>query len=229
VSQTALLFDFGGTLDADGERWAVRFHREYAAAGGRLALDQFEPIFRQSDRQLEMDPAIGTMGFRAMIDAQADLLLRLLPDGGALDQGRIAAGFHAEALAIVNRNRGVLEALTHRYRLGMVSNFTGNLACCLAELELAAMFAEVSDSAVVGWAKPDPRIFELALDALGARASDAWMIGDNPESDIRAAAALGLRTCWLASPERTPPDGVAPTARIARLTELPEVIARCTD
>jgi putative hydrolase of the HAD superfamily len=228
VTQPALLFDFGGTLDADGERWAVRFHRQYTAAGGRLPLEEFEPVFRQSDRQLEREPTITTMGFRAMIDAQADLLARLLPDGRALDPGRIADGFHAEAIAAVRRNRRVLEPLTRRYYLGVVSNFTGNLARCLSELDLLDLFAEVADSAVVGWAKPDPRIFRFSLDALGIGPDDAWMIGDNPEIDIRPAAALGLRTCWLAPPERQPPAGIAPTARIARLSELPAVVAPCT-
>jgi len=47
-----VLFDFGGTLDADGDRWAVRFHSAYAAAGGRLTFAAFEPLFRKSDCQL---------------------------------------------------------------------------------------------------------------------------------------------------------------------------------
>ena len=42
-----VLFDFGGTLDADGDRWAVRFHQAYARAGGRLAFSAFEPVFRE--------------------------------------------------------------------------------------------------------------------------------------------------------------------------------------
>jgi len=229
VSQDALLFDFGGTLDADGERWAVRFHREYAAGGGRLPLKEFEPVFRQSDRELEMEPTIPAMGFRAMIAAQAELLRRLLPDGRTVDLARVAERFHAESLRTVSRNRPLLESLARRYRLGIVSNFTGNLARCLAELDLLGFFAVVTDSAVLGWAKPDPRIFQSSLEALGERPEHAWMIGDNAESDIRAAAALGLRTCWLAPPERQAPDQITPTARIALLTELPAVLAPCTD
>src|SRR2546427_1211252 len=46
-----------------------------------------------------------------------------------------------------------------RSRLGVVSNFTGNLRPCLEELGLARFFAVLSDSAVLGWSKPDPRIF----------------------------------------------------------------------
>ena len=229
MNQQILLFDFGGTLDADGDPWAVRFHRDYVAGGGRLPFEEFAPIFKLSDRQLEAEPAVRTMGFRALIDAQADLLGRLLPDGRQVDLGRVADAFHADALVTVERNRGLLARLAHRYRLGVVSNFTGNLAPCLDELALLDFFAVIVDSAIVGWAKPDPRIFQSALAALATSPTDAWMIGDNPEADIRAAGALGIRTCWLAPPEREPPDGITPTARIARLTELPAVIATCTD
>jgi putative hydrolase of the HAD superfamily len=227
--RTVLLFDFGGTLDADGERWAERFHHAYVAAGGRLALEAFEPLFRQSDRQLELEPAARTLGFRAMIEAQAELLARLLPDGRSIDLGHVIEQFHCSAVQVVQRNRQVLEDLGDHYRLGVVSNFTGNLDRCLAELDIQHLFVVIADSALVGWAKPDPRIFQSALEILGAGGDDAWMIGDNVEADIRPAAALGLYTCWLAPPERAAPIGLVPTGRIARLTDLPDLLRACTD
>lgn len=48
-----VLFDFGGTLDADGARWSVRFHSAYRAAGGVEPFAAFEAAFRASDRALE--------------------------------------------------------------------------------------------------------------------------------------------------------------------------------
>ncbi len=77
---------------------------------------------------------------------------------------------------------------------------------------------------MVGWSKPDPRIFRHTLAALGASAERAWMVGDNFEADIRAAAALGMRTCWLAPPGRAAPADLAPTARIGRLVDLEQVL-----
>ena len=224
-----MLFDFGGTLDSDGDRWAVRFHAAYVGAGGRLPLESFEPLFREADRQLERDPAVRTMGFRDMAARQVELLWPVLPDGQSIDCASIAEHFHVDAIRAVERNRPVLQALAGRYRLGVVSNFTGNLDRCLAELDLLQLFAVVVDSLVVGWAKPDPRIFRHALEGLGAATASSWMIGDNFETDIRPAAALGISTCWLAPPDRpTPTEGVA-TQRIARLTDLPTLLDRCTD
>jgi putative hydrolase of the HAD superfamily len=231
-----VLFDFGGTLDADGVHWAPRFHAAYTAGGGVMEYPAFESIFRASDRALESLPRIRTMGFRALIEEQARVLRDLLPDGAGIDAPRLAARFHGEAVAVVARNRPILERLSTRYRLGIVSNFTGNLEPCLRELDLRRYFTAVADSAVVGISKPDPRIFAGVLTQLDATAAGAWMVGDNFETDIRPTGALGMGTCWLAPLDRpVPGGGMAPTLRIARLPDLEGVLrgdgaaaARCT-
>ena len=219
-----VLFDFGGTLDADGDRWAVRFHRAYAQAGGRLGLAAFEPLFREADRRLEADPAVRSMGFRAMVGAQTELLRELVPDARTIALDAAADRFHQESVAAVTRNRDVLEQLARDHRLGVVSNFTGNLDRCLAELGLAPLFAVIADSLIVGCSKPDPRLFLHALGALGATPEAAWMVGDNFEADIRPAATLGLATCWLTSPGRDAPTAGVATHRIARLADLPPLL-----
>jgi len=228
-----VLLDFGGTLDADGVHWSPRFHAAYRAEGGTLELAAFDPIFKVSDEALARFPGIAALGFRAAIETQARLLGELLPERERVNPAAIARRLHGDALAVVQRNRPVLERLAHRYRLGVVSNFTGNLQPCLEELGLARLFAAVSDSAVVGCSKPDPRIFLGTLAALGARPERAWMVGDNFEADVRGAAALGMRTCWLAAPERALPPGAGagagngkvPTARIARFVDVERVLA----
>src|SRR5205823_6995670 len=114
---------------------------------------------------------------------------------------------------VVERNRGLLADLSRRYALGVVSNFFGNLRLCLDELALTALFRVTTDSAQVGLWKPDPRIFLLSAAALGLPPAACWMVGDNPGADIEPAAALGMRTCWLAPSTRPAPAGLAPTRR----------------
>ncbi len=223
---TAVLFDFGGTLDADGLRWSERFHAAYRAAGGRLELREFDQTYRESDRVLERLPGIQRLGFRAMIEAQARLLESMLPDGAEVDFQAVADRFHRDAVRMIERNAHVLSRLAGHYRLGVISNFTGNLSCCLAELRLTNYFHTVTDSAVFGASKPDPEIFHATLRALDVEPRSAWFVGDNLDADIRPARTLGLSTCWVTDPERATPADCAPTARIARLTELPEVV--CT-
>jgi len=218
------LFDFGGTLEADGVNWGPRFHAAYVEGGGALDYATFEPIYKESDRALGRLSGIERLGFRATVEAQADLLRDLLPAAERFDARRAAARFCADAVAVVNRNRPVLERLARRYRLGVVSNFTGNLRPCLEELELLGLFAVTSDSAVLGSRKPDERIFRDTLAALGVGPEGAWMVGDNFEADIRPAHGLGLRTCWLAPAQRPVPVGCVPSARIGRLPELERVL-----
>jgi HAD superfamily hydrolase (TIGR01509 family) len=223
-----LLFDFGGTLDADGVHWAPRFYAIYRTLGGALEYPAFELVFRACDRALEGQPRIRTAGFQELIEAEVQVLRGLLPDGAGIDAAQLVTRFHGDAVAVVARNRPILGHLSAQYRLGIVSNFTGNLEPCLEELELRRYFTVVADSTVVGITKPDPRIFTGVLTELGASAAQAWMVGDNFEADIRPAGALGIRTCWLAPLDRPVPNGGAPTQRIARLPDL-EGALRCTD
>ncbi len=84
-------------------------------------------------------------------------------------------------------------------RLGVISNADGLIGQRLAEMEILQVGSGVGvpvecliDSGAVGVMKPDPRIFHLALDALGIDAGDAWYVGDMPGIDVIGARAAGL-------------------------------------
>ena len=216
----AVLFDVGGTLDADGVPWSAQFHAAYRAHGGALPLPTFAERFRASDTRLAQHPAIATLGLRDTLHAQSALLAEGLPDAGALDLGAIAEAVYDAARATAARNRAVLAALRPHVRLGVVSNFTGNVARCLADLGLLAAFDVVLDSAVVGVAKPDAAIFRRALDALGVRPNAALMVGDNPVADVLGARRAGLQACWLAPDTRRTPTALRGVPRIARLADV---------
>jgi FMN phosphatase YigB (HAD superfamily) len=219
-----VLFDFGGTLDADGSRWSVRFHAAYRAAGGKQSFAAFDRAFRESDRALERLAGIERLGFRAMVDAQTALLLPRLSDGAALPGRSIADQFHSTTCTIVRRNEELLALLHKSYHLGVVSNFTGNLELCLQELGVMRYFSVVADSGRVGITKPDPRLFQHALSWPGLVSKPAWMVGDNFESDIRPAAALGLSTAWLAPATEKSREKDLPTVRLTTLSDLARVL-----
>ena len=70
--------------------------------------------------------------------------------------------------------------------------------------------------------KPDPEIFRRALGALKIRPEEAVFVGDNPESDIAGAKAVGMKTIWMRDsfwPEPRNAD-----AMIGQLCDLPEVL-----
>ena len=90
---------------------------------------------------------------------------------------------------------GALEAVSELERLGLrlavVSNWDVALAEHLGRLGLADRFATIVTSAEAGAPKPDPRIFELALERLGVSASRALHVGD-AEADEEGARAAGM-------------------------------------
>lgn len=224
MGPNGLLIDFGGTLDADGDPWVDRFFRMYVGAGGVVDRNQFRMAFAKADMQLAELPEVAGLDYSATVAAQAGLLTALLPDGGCLDAPALHTGFVADAVTVARRNRVVLVDLASDYGLAVVSNYQGNLQPCLDELELGDLFDVVSDSEVVGTRKPDRRIFDVTLAALGCEASNSWMVGDSPPNDIVAAATLGMRTCWVAPVGRSA-TGISPTARVARFDQLPTVLA----
>jgi putative hydrolase of the HAD superfamily len=84
-------------------------------------------------------------------------------------------------------------------RLGVISNADGTVAIRLREQEvlqvgpgLGVPVECVIDSGEVGVVKPDPRIFAVALDAIGLPAEQAWYVGDMPGIDVVGARAAGI-------------------------------------
>jgi putative hydrolase of the HAD superfamily len=123
--------------------------------------------------------------------------------------------------------RPALERLTAAgHRLGLVTNGAGCLQReKLAGAGLEAYFDAVVVSGELGCAKPDPRPFHHALEALGCRPEAAVMIGDSLARDIVGARAAGLQAIWLrrepAPPPRPVPAGVP---SITSLDELPAAL-----
>jgi HAD superfamily hydrolase (TIGR01509 family) len=91
-------------------------------------------------------------------------------------------------------------------RLGIVSNSDGRVEQALTVAGLRDYFDVVIDSGLVGVEKPDPVIFQAALDALGVAPEEALYVGDMYEVDVLGARAAGIEAVLLApsspGPER---------------------------
>ena len=91
-----------------------------------------------------------------------------------------------------------LEALKKRgYHLGIIANQVPGTAQRLDDWGLLKYFDLVVASAEMGVAKPDPLIFEKALELAGCQPCDSVMVGDRLDNDIRPAKELGMRTVWI--------------------------------
>jgi putative hydrolase of the HAD superfamily len=82
-------------------------------------------------------------------------------------------------------------------RLACVSNWDVSLPSVLDRCGLADGLDAVVTSAAVGARKPDPRIFEVALEAAGCSAAEALHVGDTPEEDLDGARAAGIRALLI--------------------------------
>jgi putative hydrolase of the HAD superfamily len=80
----------------------------------------------------------------------------------------------------------------------VLSNHVPELPALLDGLGLSARFDEVFTSAEIGYEKPHPQAFAIALAACG-NPKEVWMVGDNPHADIGGAEAAGLRAILVRS------------------------------
>lgn len=94
--------------------------------------------------------------------------------------------------------REVLAALRGRFRLGVISNGPSDLQRYKLKLfDLEREFDPIVISGEVGVAKPDPKIFEYALQQTGVAPSEALYVGDSPTYDIAGAKGIGIKMVWI--------------------------------
>lgn len=91
----------------------------------------------------------------------------------------------------------VLQSLHGRYKLGIIANQSAGTEERLVQFEIRNYFDVVVASAEAGVAKPDKRIFELALSQAGCSACEACMVGDRLDNDITPATEMGMSTVWV--------------------------------
>lgn len=79
-------------------------------------------------------------------------------------------------------------------RLGVLSNWDYRLRALLDDFGLTPYFEVVLISSELGFAKPDRRIFQRAVECAGVPIEEIIHVGDDLQLDIEPARALGLRT-----------------------------------
>jgi putative hydrolase of the HAD superfamily len=212
----AILFDFGGTLDFPGH-WLDRFLAHYRASGIDIERTELDSAFSIATRkaygcsaklrEYSLSRLVGflvELQFEHLFTNGAGSRCYLVSERIAFDLSKlheqICDRFVAESMTGFRTSRGILASLARRFKIGVVSNFYGNLERVLAEADLAHMVSATADSGRLGFYKPDQRIFMAALAQLGVNPQDAVMVGDSDGKDCAPAKAMGMRTVWLRHP-----------------------------
>lgn len=122
---------------------------------------------------------------------------------------------------------GVRDALTALRDRGLtlvvVSNANGTLRAHLDRLDMTRHFDVVLDSHDEGVEKPDPRLFQIALERSGASPDATLHVGDLYQVDVVGARAAGIRAVLVDE------AGLCPDVdcdRVASLAELVELVDR---
>lgn len=201
----AILFDFGGTLDTDGIHWSEKFWDIYQRLGIPIAKSDYEKAYIASESILSNENIDPDCSLLELLNRQIRLQTSYLADRNLLNQtgnpaqlaALIARQCYDDILNFMEKTKIILGALKNEYRLGLVSNFNGNLTTVCKELGIIEYFSTIIDSTIVGVSKPDPQIFRIALAQLGVGANECAMVGDSYERDIASAKSLGCTTIWL--------------------------------
>ena len=199
----AILFDFGGTLDSDGLHWLDRFYDIYAKNDlSHIPKELVKEAFYWADAQADLDPGMThRRGFGVMMERhgrQGRFQKLNLTDHKL--QAQVAEAFIRPCERVLHRNRNVLEKLSHSgFKLGIISNFYGNIDTLCKEFGFHSFMSVILDSAVVGLKKPDPKLFELALTQLNLPGNQVAFVGDNFDRDILPAKSVGHEKNLLAS------------------------------
>ncbi len=110
------------------------------------------------------------------------------------------------------------------YRLGLVTNRDQNFPP-VSLGEIRQYFEVIVSAGDVGYWKPDPRIFQVAMDHFQSSPQSTFYIGDNYYSDILGAAAAGLQPV-LVDPKGLFPEAVCPV--ISRPGDIFQVLQTCS-
>ena len=84
-------------------------------------------------------------------------------------------------------------------------------------------------SSDVGYRKPRPEIFKLALQRCGLEAGQTLFVGDSPSADVRGAKRAGMISVLRDPAGRYDRRRVKPHHRIRHIAELPEIVASYND
>jgi putative hydrolase of the HAD superfamily len=138
-----------------------------------------------------VDPVVlGRIDLQEWVQSIAEGLSGLVPEeplAWELGTALVESPFSADEAVV-----SLLRRARTRLPLVLVSNATLRLEDDLTALGLADLADDVVNSARVGLAKPDPRIYRLAADLAGVRPDRCLFVDDN-EENVTAATALGMQ------------------------------------
>jgi putative hydrolase of the HAD superfamily len=195
----AVIFDLFGTLvdDLGGTRSSDVFARMASALS--VSIDDLGRLWSDT----------GTARRTGVFHTnEANLLhicreLGVQPDDNDVRRAAQARkGYKREVMT--TPREGAVEVLSELrgwgYRIGLVSDCTPDAPEIWPETSLAPLFDVAVFSCVVGFQKPDSRIYELAVGQLGVDPKDCLYVGNGGSDELRGACEVGMHPVLVVPP-----------------------------
>jgi HAD superfamily hydrolase (TIGR01549 family) len=236
----AVVFDLGHTL--------IDYYIDWREPENRAISDFYRAISENRDDPPDKCVFVETMiqelenarGRRRVemieIPLQTFLGERLEQFGLPLDEGLIQEGLEIFYMALLEHRTlipNTLEMLQslkeNGYRVGLISDVAWGLPSYFPKRDMAfykldVYFDDLVFSTDVGLRKPNPRIFQIALENLGIEAREAVYVGNNLQADIKGAHDSGMKAVLKKSNYFFPDDSIVPDACVDEWSELKGVL-----
>ena len=199
------IFDYGGTLDTGGDHWGKVLWHAYGHQGVPISEQLFREAYVHAERALGGNDIIKPwFTFRDTLSTKLDIELRYIAKATANFNcadwhDTLLEELYERTVKHTRRSATVLRDIRESTgnRMVLVSNFYGNVSTVLGEFGLDGVFDDIIESATVGIRKPDPRIFQLGVEALGVKPEETIVVGDSYDKDIIPALRAGCRAVWF--------------------------------
>lgn len=223
----AVFFDAAGTLIKPargvGESYAALAVKHGKNVSPGEIMERFRVCFDSAPRLAFPGASEASIG-QLERDWWKNLVLRVFEpwrpfDGFDLYFAELFAYFaEPQAWALYPEVLETLSSLKERgLILDVISNFDSRLIGILDGLGAASLFENIFVSSRVGYAKPDPEIFNAALNRHGLKPAHAIHVGDSETNDFQGANQAGLKGILV---ERRSASHSAPADRIKSLKSI---------
>lgn len=197
-----IMMDYGGTIDTHGIHWAQVLWTMYQKNEMGVDKDLFYKAYVHGERALAINRIVFEHHrfYDVLYLKVKEQFAYLEGEGEHLDSekiNRIVDDCYGLVQDTIRKTAPIVESLSEKYPIVLVSNFYGNIEEVLREFKLTGYFQAVVESAKVGVRKPDPAIFALGLRELNLAASECAVVGDSYSKDMAPAMSLGCRGIWL--------------------------------
>ena len=193
MSVRAVFFDLGGVII----RTDYQAPREHLAERLKTTYEDLNRIVFDSESSRQA--SVGAISTEAHWNAVTHRLGRPLSEAKAIRQEFFAGDVIDLGLL------AFIRSLRPRYKTGVISNAWPDLRQDLIEKRVDDAFDALIISAEVGIMKPEPKIFQIAIEKLGVSAHEAAFVDDTPVN-VDAARSLGMQGILFREPRRALSD-----------------------